>query len=367
MTNAGGRLTRGVAFEALRNFFREKPLVFLGSGMSCALDDRFSMQELAKVLIDKVPPLLVSAQEKKEWYAVADALRKGRDLESAMGSVLDQSLVERITETAGGFISEVSCDCCLKVIEGRSEWPAGALLKVLVDTLPAADPVLNVVTPNYDLVMEHACEHLGVPYTNGFSGGLVRTINWPASEQSMWMSTRKLFANRLRYSYMVRKHIRLHKVHGSINYFTFGAKVIENNEWIIDPPAFVQRVMITPGVSKHEKLQMYRQELLQRADEAIERESRFLFLGYGFNDVHLEQYIRRKLIDQASYGLIITRDSNPRIQTILDAAANLWLVCRGTGSLPKTTISNCQYPRSLCLDNSLLWDVAEFKRQILGG
>lgn len=367
MTNTGVPLTREVAFEALRNFFRGKPLVFFGSGMSCALDDRFSMQQLAKVLVDKVPPLLVSTKEKKEWNAVTDALCKGNDIESAMNSVLDQNLVEKITEVAGGFISKASHDCCLKVVDGKSEWPAGALLKVLVDTLPEADPVLNVITPNYDLVMEYACERLGIPYTNGFSGDVLRTIDWHAAEQSMLMSARTVVSNRVRYSRAVRKHIRLYKVHGSVNYFTFGTKVVENNEWILDPPSFVQRVMITPGVSKHEKLHLYRQELLQRADEAIERESRFLFLGYGFNDVHLETYIRRKLIDQASHGLIITRDSSPRIEAILNAAPNLWLVCKGAGPSTQTIISNSQFGECLCLEDSVLWDVTEFKKQIIGG
>jgi hypothetical protein len=84
--------------------------------------------------------------------------------------------------------------------------------------------------------MEYACEHIGVPYTNGFSGGVMRTIDWHASEQSMLISTRTVFSNRVKYLTGVRKHIRLYKVHGSVNYFTFGTKVIENNEWMLDPP-----------------------------------------------------------------------------------------------------------------------------------
>lgn len=357
-------LTKEIALEALKNFFREKPVVFFGSGMSCALDDRFSMQELAKVLVDRVPPLLVGAPEKREWEAVADALHKGQDLESAMNGVLDQSLVEKITEATGNFISAVSYDCCLKVVEGQNEWPAGTLLKVLVDTLPEADPVLNVITPNYDLVMEHACEHLGIPYTNGFSGGVMRTVDWHAAEQSMWVSARSVVSNRVRHSFAVRKHIKLYKVHGSVNYFTFGTNVVENNEWTLNPPSFLQRVMITPGVSKHEKLQLYRQELLQRADDAIERESRFLFLGYGFNDVHLERYVRRKLIEQSSHGLILTKDSNQRIKTILDAAPNLWLVCKDNGA---TSISNSRYAETLRIEKSALWNVPEFREVIIGG
>ena len=134
-----------------------------------------------------------------------------------------------------------------------------------------------------------------------------------------------------------------------------------------DAPGFANRVMITPGLSKHEMLQNYRQELLKPADEAIERSHRFLFLGYGFNDSHLEAYIKQKLITQACKGLIVTRDSNPRMESLLQQAQNLWLVCKVQESgLEGTRIFNKQYADWLTLPAKKLWDIKTFTTEILG-
>lgn len=113
--------------------------------------------------------------------------------------------------------------------------------------------------------------------------------------------------------YKPRKHARLYKVHGSLNLFHHRNAVVENNAWMWNPPDFASRVIVTPGLYKYEMLQNYRLELLNSADKAIEKANRFLFLGYGFNDAHLETYIKKKLISQACKGLIVTRDSNTRI------------------------------------------------------
>ena len=44
-------LTEDIAGEALRNFFREKPFLFFGTGLSCALDARFGMLALKDALV----------------------------------------------------------------------------------------------------------------------------------------------------------------------------------------------------------------------------------------------------------------------------------------------------------------------------
>ena len=126
--------------------------------------------------------------------------------------------------------------------------------------------------------------------------------------------------------------------------------------------------MITPGISKYQILQDYRQELLSYADTEIDKASRFLFLGYGFNDTHLEAYIKQKLITQACKGLIVTRDSNSRIESLLNQAENLWLVCKvQEGDVEGTRIFNKQYAGWVVLPAKMLWDISTFTTEILGG
>jgi len=359
-------LTEELAITAIRDFFREPPFLFLGTGMSCAVDIRFGMGALRDVLIDEIPNLLTNDEAKQQWENVQQALKTEADLESALDSVTDLPLLQAIISVTGKFISGIDHEYAIKIAQDSTHWPAIHFIKRLVDKLPEGDRVLHVLTPNYDMLVEYASDSVGIKYANGFFGGIEKTINWNAVNQALLVSEPQVRYGRFRPIYKPEKHIRLYKVHGSLNYFFHHNRVVENDAWMWNPPDFAQRVIITPGLSKYETLQCYRQELLKSADDAIEKASHFLFIGYGFNDNHLEEYVRRKLIKQSCNGLIITRDSNPRIESILKQSPNLWLVCKRHME-DGTRIFNCQYEGWLQLPSQNLWDIAEFHKRIFGG
>jgi len=361
-------LTEEIAINALRSFFREKPFLFFGTGISCALDVRFGMEALKDALIDQIKGLSLTGAAKRDWAVVEEVLQNGSDLESALDTVTDAGLLKMITKITGDFIASVDREYAYKISQGSTEWPATNLLKKLVGSLPDGDRVLHALTPNYDMLFEYACDFVGIPYANGFSGGVQRKMDWNAVERSLLSPEQVQQGRNLKQVFKFRKHVRLYKVHGSLNYFFHRNEVVENNAWIWSPPDFAERVMITPGLSKYETLQRYRQELLQSADAAINKATNFLFIGYGFNDKHLEEYIKRKLINQSCHGLVITRDCNLRIETLLAASANLWIVCKSEDANSEgTRIFNKQYLNWLHLPERKLWDIVEFTKQILGG
>jgi len=82
------------ATERLRSFFREKPLVVFGSGMSCALDERYGMAALREALCADVPARATLDCQRAQWESVHEALEHGSDLESALDSITDQQLLE---------------------------------------------------------------------------------------------------------------------------------------------------------------------------------------------------------------------------------------------------------------------------------
>ena len=45
-----------MAINSIRDFFRDKPFVFFGTGMSCALDARFGMPALKDELSQRITP-----------------------------------------------------------------------------------------------------------------------------------------------------------------------------------------------------------------------------------------------------------------------------------------------------------------------
>ena len=359
-------MTTDIAVDAMRDFLRDKPFVFFGTGMSCALDTGFGMKTLKEKLLQEVIPDPQESEQIRQWEMVNESLQNGEGLEIALDNAIDSALIKKIVSATGRIISSIDREYALQIANHEVTWPATRFFKRLVDTLPEGDPVLHVLTPNYDTLFEHACDSVGIPYTSGFFGGLERQIDWRAINQSLMYAQRTHQKGRLKDVYKSRKHIRLYKVHGSLNLFFHQNTVVENNAWMWNAPDFSNRVMVTPGLSKHEMLQNYRQELLKPADEAIDKANRFLFLGYGFNDSHLETYIKQKLITQSCKGLIVTMDANSHMESLLDQAENLWLVCRANqDTVGGTRIFNRQYGESLVLPEKKLWDIETFTTEIL--
>lgn len=356
------------ARQYLRNFFREKPLIFFGTGLSCALDSRFGMPALKDALLSDMNENELSDVQKQEWGNVKKNLQVKNDLENALNEVNSHELLRKIVDCTGRFISKLDKEHSYRIAMKESIWPGTLLIKKMVETLSEQDGILHVLTPNYDMLFEYACESANILYTNGFVGCLHKRIDWVSAARSLqYKDSIAHGKNSIRQIDKNKKHVRLYKVHGSLNYFYHDDELIENNSWMWEPPVFAQRVIITPGISKFEILQKYRQELLARADNAISEASSFLFLGYGFNDNHLEEYIKRKLITHASHGLIITRSINEKTIQLLHEAKNLWVICADNENSDNSKIYNSQYTDWLILPGLKIWDVHEFYSNILGG
>ena len=360
-------LTEEIAIIAIRDFFRDKPFVFFGTGMSCALDSQFGMPALKDELFKNLAPDSEMPEHVLQWKKVIESLENDNDLETALDDVTDSLLLKKITCVTSRFVSSIDREYALRIAKDEMTWPATGFFRRLVDKLPEGDPILHVLTPNYDTLFEHAADAVGISYTSGFHGGLERRPDWGAVSQSLWLPQKVALGRRFKTILKQRKHVRLYKVHGSLNLFFHRNVVVENNAWMWDAPDFSTRVIITPGISKYQTLQKYRQELLKSADAAIDKANRFLFLGYGFNDTHLEAYIEQKLIAQGCRGLIVTRDSNSRIESLLSKSANLWLVCKAQeDDTDGTRIFNKQFAGWLDLPTKRLWDINTFTTEVLG-
>jgi len=237
--------------------------------------------------------------------------------------------------------------------------------KKLVDKTPGTDRELHAATPNYDILAEYAFEKGDIPYINGFHGGVIRHLDWEQSRRSITYGEKTATGKRVKTVTRELRHVRLYKVHGSLNWFLMNDDLIENNSWLYTtPPDGTERLIVTPGLSKYEKLHQNRKELLGKYDNAVEKHNFFLFLGFGFNDNQLlNSAFLKKLKGQKCNGLIITKETNNKIDSLLDEADNLWLVCQ---EKTDTIIKNKKYPAPLILENEELWKVDVFTRKILG-
>lgn len=362
-------LTEEIAKKALQNFFLQKPFVLFGTGTSCALDIRFGMDALREHLLSDIPKNPLNLDQRKQWGSVVDKLNNRYDLESAMNDVQDENLTKIIIESTAKFVAALDRDYGVKILMGKTFWPALSFFKRLVEGLPESDRALHVATTNYDLLAEYAFEKEGIPYITGFFGGICRRMDWKQAGRGMTCFERTLVRKTYKDIPKLIKHIRLYKVHGSLNTFGLGSAIVENNAWIFEYPNELERIMITPGTAKYKRLHDYRPELLGEYDQAVEKHSAFLFIGFGFNDNQLtNNAIKRKLEEQECPCLIITRDSNSRIEAFLKKCKNLWLVCKHPGGGNNGSyIFNSRYSDGLVIKEKHLWDLEIFTKEILGG
>jgi hypothetical protein len=362
-------LTKQIAFKALQGFFTQKPFVLFGTGTSCAVDIRFGMPALQKHLESTVPTFCSTSTHNREWAEVIKSLSGGSDFETAMNSVKDTQLLQKIICSTATFVGAIDKLHSQELLFGSIKWPAIKLIRKLVEGLPETDRTLHLATPNYDLLAEYAFSHQSIPYITGFWCGINRKLNWLQAEREVTYAERVCSGRKQCTVTKFKKHIRLYKVHGSLNTFSINGQIVENNSWIHDPPSNVERIMITPGTSKYEQLHHNRYELLGEFDKAVQEHSAFLFLGYSFNDNQINNNaILRKLKEQGSQGLIITRDCNARIDKLLSDCTNLWAVCKqNVAGNDDARIYNSAYADWFSIDGSSLWCPDKFSTEILGG
>ena len=88
------------------------------------------------------------------------------------------------------------------------------------------------------------------------------------------------------------KLVNLIKVHGSLNWF----KVQSNARFLSCYPECCEPIIICPGKNKYQEVHQYPyRTLIHKSDDLIKKASRFLVVGFGFNDEHLTPRIRDKV------------------------------------------------------------------------
>ncbi len=360
-------LTKEIAYKAIVDFFSaQKPFVLFGTGTSCALDLNFGMPALEQHLRNELSTGLNNDQA-QQWQQVIGALAaKSHDFESAMDFIKDDALTNRIIEATANFVAHHDANYSYNIMSGTQAWPAGMLIKKIVETLPQTDKQLHIATPNYDLLAEYSFVNNQIPYITGFYGGFCRQYDWSQAKKI----TRSIHKNRSNTREPLRvvehNHICLHKPHGSLNTFEVDNRLVECDGWILNKPTGISRSMITPGTAKYQRLHKDRAQLTEY-DKAVASHTSFLFLGFGFNDSQLvNNAFRQKLEQDQCIALVITRDSNSRIEEWSAKCPNMWIVCKQHDN-DQTRIFNSKFDDWLHINDKELWRFNNFTNEFLGG
>lgn len=177
------------------------------------------------------------------------------------------------------------------------------LLVYLSDTVSVNKKVIDIMTPNYDRIIEIVCDKLGIGVITGFNGSLYGKFNKNLLKQPTEV-----------YNCKNCTWVRLFKPHGSINWINEDGNEYLTNDYEILKEKAEYIEIVTPGSSKYKVGMTNRTFRCMREEfnELLNPEDNYslLIYGYGFNDDHFDT----ALFDSFQKNvLILSRDVKQEI------------------------------------------------------
>lgn len=242
-------------YKLIQEYLKDPPVVIWGSGATVGFGLP-SMQDLNGALKSQFPSFNESNNN------LEDELGKDKykDNFSNMKALIYKTVRERDLKVL------------IDILKNPSKYEG--IKKMIEKFLEPHPHIFNIITTNYDRVLEYVLAFYNINYVDGFSGRLLSVFD------------EELFD--LKYKSIVQ----LIKVHGSLNWF----KVDDEIRYFDISQSYEQSyepVIIPPGKRKYEMAYdvPYR-DLIRISDDLIKKAKSLLIVGFGFNDAHLTPKIK---------------------------------------------------------------------------
>lgn len=292
-------------YKLVQEYLKETPLILVGSGNSCA-NGIPGMQGLARELVLKLDS---EYSTDVEWQKLKRNLGAGLDLESAMVNIDCCSALQRsICECIWEYLTVADLQLFNQIVHMTADISLGELLQYLLGTHPQK---LNVITTNYDRVIEYSCDRYDIE-VDSYSRGMYKKHIVVDQEHRA-------------------RVVKLLKIHGSLDWFED-----EKGRTISIPlqskiPAGMIPKIISPGDLKYRKiLGIPYRNILNEMDRLIKEAACYLCIGYGFND----EQIQEQIFAEAEKGkpiVVVTKQlSDDPKQKIISRAKNYAIIEQDT-------------------------------------
>jgi len=335
--------------KRLQDHFTDGLVTIVGSGLSVA-EGIPAMSALAHHLLNGIPKR-VEDESKDTWGQIATELASGDDLETTLlQHPPDPALESLIVELTAALLLPAETAIIEEVVSGKRTLRFSRLLAHMLKP----NTGIPVVTTNYDRLVEVAAEAAGLAVDTLFVGHHLARLD---PRESRFGLCRKATQHKKLVHLSYAKHLVVLKPHGSLDWY------MQNNEPIRCPlPLSNQRLIITPGLNKFRggydrPFDTHREQ----ANKEIDKGSRYLILGYGFNDDHLQTHLEHEL-RKGKPALLITHTLSPRANELHAHCAGL-IAITANPSEDGSVVTESR--RSTALPGSNLWDLGIFIEKVL--
>lgn len=284
-------------------------VIVVGSGLSCA-EGVPGMGELGHHLVTHVPAIL-SGDDQILWEQI-HPLIETEGLEAALlKHAPTPSLEAAIVQRTADFIAEAEAGIISEVFSNARK----LRLTKLIPHLLKPNTGIPILTTNYDRLVELACEEAGLGVDTMFSGHFAAQLN---PQDSYWSFCRgvRLVGRNVRYKFAQKANV--FKPHGSLDWYHREGRPVRYAGALPLP-----RLIITPGLNKFRNgYESPFDKHREKANDAIDKARRFLILGYGFNDDHLETHLTPR-IRSGVETVILTYSLSPKAVEIAKSNGNV--------------------------------------------
>lgn len=335
----------------LQNYLTDGLVIIVGSGLSAA-EGIPGMGALATHLCNAVAGVF-APDDLALWRETVPLIRKV-GLEAALKQNAPSATLQvAIARTTANFFAEHERRVISEVFNGHRTLRLTRLIAHIVK--PSSG--LPIVTTNYERLVEVAVEQAGLGVDTLFVGRFAGELNARKSRYGFCrgVDVKKTTARRI-----YRSFASVYKPHGSLDWYLHDGKPVCCGMDIDG----ATRLIITPGQNKFRDgydspFDVHR----AKANEAIDGAARFLILGYGFNDDHLETHLV-PAIESGKPTLILTRELSARARELGLAHANVTAMdraSRGDHSGTRVYYGGAED----FLPHLALWDVHSFIDEVL--
>ncbi len=328
--------------------FTDGLALVIGSGLSSA-EGLPGMPALATHLTNESSEL--KGTDATLWSQIKALLNAGEGLEAAL-------LHRPPSDTLELWIAQKTCELLIPqeraimsavIRRERTLRLTTFLTKILKPTAG-----LPILTPNYDRLIEVACEMAGFHVDSTAVGHYAGEFDHVRS----CMGSCRGITSRAKITVLDHfpRAIVL-KPHGSFDWYQFGTDV---RRCSLDLDA--ERLIITPGLNKYRAgynspFDKHR----ELANDHIRQAGRLLIVGYGFNDDHLQNHLVKRIRD-GTPTLILSRTASAKVEALAEESPRC--VCLSNspispGVLMVTKGHRFEHP------GQDLWDLGIMARELL--
>ncbi|RWC75339.1 MAG: SIR2 family protein [Mesorhizobium sp.] len=334
----------------LQRHFTDGLVTIVGSGLSCA-EGLPGMAALAAHLQATIESSL-SHDDKALWSDLSPTIT-ANGLEAALlakppSATLEAAIVAKTAE----LIAQREREIVTEVFNRTRTLRFTRLLEHLLK--PASG--VPVITTNYDRLIEIASEEAGLGVDTLFVGQFAGHLN---EQESRLSFCREVTLKGKSVQYRYRQRVNVFKPHGSLDWYSREGKPVS---YAGDLP--LPRLIITPGLNKFRNgYESPFDRHRERANGAIDKASRFLILGYGFNDDHLETHLTPR-IRGGLPTLLLTHTLSVNARKLAQECANVIAIQHGSAA-GKDGSSIFVNKTEHFVPDLDLWDLTAFISEVL--